>query len=179
MRHEILIAGRGGQGVLLIGRILGVAAAKYCGLYVTSSESYVAETRGGDSRVDIIVADSEDELDFIKVRNADIALFLHHEQLLKFSSLVASGAKVFTDETYVRELPAGVNWVVYRAPYTRVAEDRLGTPRVANIVALGHLVGITRLVPEEAVEKSIDELVAGEWRDVNKKAFKLGLSLSS
>ena len=129
-------------------------------------------------RDSVIIADSEDELDFIKVRRANIALFLYHEQLLKFSNLVANDAKVFIDETFIKELPAGINWVVYRAPYTKVAESKLGTPRVANMVALGHLIGVTKLVPEEAIERSIDALVREEWRDINKRAFRLGLSLS-
>ncbi|MEM1775116.1 MAG: 2-oxoacid:acceptor oxidoreductase family protein, partial [Desulfurococcaceae archaeon] len=58
MKYEILIVGRGGQGVLLFGRVLGLAASKYANLYAVVTESYAAETRGGESRSDVIIANS-------------------------------------------------------------------------------------------------------------------------
>ncbi|MEM2021112.1 MAG: 2-oxoacid:acceptor oxidoreductase family protein, partial [Zestosphaera sp.] len=71
VRHEILMIGRGGQGVLLLGRILGLAASKYSDLYVTGSETYASETRGGESRVDLIIADNPEDIDYIRVRRAN------------------------------------------------------------------------------------------------------------
>lgn len=177
MRYELLIAGRGGQGILLIGRVLGVAASKYSNLYVTCSESYVAETRGGDSRADLIISNNEEELDFIKVRKADIAIFMHQAQLVKFSSLVKSNGTVYVDETYVSELPSNVGWRVLRASYTKLAEREIGNIRVANMVVLGHLIGTTKLINPEAVEMAIDEVVGEEWSELNKKAFRLGLNI--
>ncbi|MEM4519384.1 MAG: 2-oxoacid:acceptor oxidoreductase family protein [Sulfolobales archaeon] len=174
----MIIAGRGGQGVLLIGRILGVAASKYYNLYATCSEAYVAETRGGDSRVDIIIATSEDEIDYIKVRSADIALFLHQEQLMKFRNLVKDKAKVFIDGTYLKESPRNVDWTIFKASYTQLAEREFKTTRVTNMIALGHLVGTLKLIPERYIENAIDELVSTEWREMNKAAFNLGLRIS-
>ncbi len=163
--------------MLLIGRVLGVAASKYQNLYVTCSEAYVAETRGGDSRVDIIIATSEEELDYIKVRKADIALFLHQDQLTRFSNLVGNSATVFVDSSLVKELPGQCEWKIFKAPYTELAESTFRTPRVANMIALGHLVGTSKLVSEGSVEKAIDELVKGEWRDLNITAYNLGLRI--
>lgn len=178
MRYELLIAGRGGQGILLIGRVLGIAASKYCNLYVTCSESYVAETRGGDSRTDLIISDNEEELDFIKVRKADIAIFMHQTQLVKFSSMVKDNGTVYIDESYVSELPSNISWRVYKAPYTKLAEREIGSIRVANMVALGHLIGTTKLINPGVIEMAIDEVVGKEWSELNKKAFRLGLSIS-
>jgi len=180
MKYELLIVGRGGQGVLLLGRILGLAAAKYCNLYVTSCESYAAETRGGDSRVDLILASSEDELDYIKVRGADIALSLHPDSLTKFSNLLKDGSKVFIDSSFPIQLQSlGIrNVELIKTPYTKLAEKELKNVRVANMVALGHLVGTLKILTQESIERAIDDLVSTEWRDLNKKAFKLGIRIA-
>jgi len=182
VRREVLIAGRGGQGILLLGHVLGLAAAKYANLYVTGTESYGAETRGGDSRADIILCEEAEELDYVKVRNADIALFMYVEQLRRYSYLVRNQATVFVDSSFitVKDVEGAMNgkqWFVHHEPYTDIAREKLGTHRVANMVALGHLIGVTKVVPVEAVENAIKELVRPKWVELDIKAFRLGLSL--
>ncbi len=182
MRTEILIAGRGGQGILLLGHVLGLAAAKYGGMYATGTESYSAETRGGDSRADIILCTEAGELDYMKVRRASIALFMYVDQLRKYSRLVGDGAKVFVDSTFtseddVRRASAGRSWEVRMKPYTDIARRELGTHRVANMVALGHVISVTGVVRPDAVESAIRELVRREWVDLDVNAFKIGLGL--
>ncbi len=176
MRKEFLAAGRGGQGILILGHVLGLAAAKYTGLYVTGTESYDAETRGGDSRVDLIFTDSQDELDYFKVRSADIALFMYSDQLLKYRRLVGNEAIVFIDSSFhIPELRS--SWQVYRVPYTDMAEEKLGTHVVANMIALGHIIRKTGLIDREAVISSIKEVVRKRWVSVDLKAFELGMEL--
>jgi len=182
VRREILIAGRGGQGILLLGHVLGLAAAKYANLYVTGTESYGAETRGGDSRADIILCDEAEELDYVKVRRADIALFMYTEQLRRYSYLVGEQATVFVDSSFitredVEEVRNGREWLINYKPYTNIARDELGTHRVANMVALGHMIGVTQVVPPDAIENAIKELVRPKWVELDIKAFRLGLSL--
>ncbi|MEM4491540.1 MAG: 2-oxoacid:acceptor oxidoreductase family protein [Sulfolobales archaeon] len=171
MRLEILIAGRGGQGILLLGHILGKAIAKYTNLHILGSEIYAAETRGGDSRVDLVVADREEDADFIKVMRADIALFMHQLQLDAYKDLVRDGAVVFLDKSNVSSIPQR-NWRIYLEPYTDIAEKEIGTSRVANLVALGHIVKVTSIVPPGAIEDVIKEVVSKEWVDINIKAFR-------
>lgn len=171
MRLEILIAGRGGQGILLLGHILGKAIAKYTNLHILGSEIYAAETRGGDSRVDLVVADREEDADFIKVMRADIALFMHQLQLDAYKDLVRDGAVVFLDKSNVSSVPQR-NWRIYLEPYTDIAEKEIGTSRVANLVALGHIVKVTSIVPPGAIEDVIKEVVSKEWVDINIKAFR-------
>ena len=177
MRKEFLAAGRGGQGILLLGHILGHAAAKYTDLYVTVTESYDAETRGGDSRVDIVIADRPEELDYFRVRRSDIALFMYPEQLMKYGGLVRDGATVFVDSYYIGEVPESTKWVVKSAPYTRIAEDELGTHVVANMIALGHIIKETGLIPKEAIIRSIRKVVRRKWVYIDLKSFQRGLSL--
>lgn len=176
-KYEIIIAGRGGQGILLMGHILGIAAAKYQGLFVTGTESYGAETRGGDSRADVIIASKEDELDFIKVRKANIAIFMYSDQVLKYQKLVAPNAYVFLDQTYISNVPRS-DWKVFFAPYTEIAERILNTSRVANMIALGHMIGITKIIPINALINAIKESVKKAWVEVNIKALNKGVELA-
>ncbi|MCD6323668.1 MAG: 2-oxoacid:acceptor oxidoreductase family protein [Desulfurococcales archaeon] len=176
MRKEFLASGRGGQGILLLGHVLGLAVAKYTELYVTGTESYDSETRGGDSKIDLIIADRPDELDYFKVRRAGIALFMYPDQMLKYKHLVRPDATVFLDTTFCTE-PAVETWEVVKAPYTDIAEKELGAHVVANMVALGHVIKRTGLIPPDAVVSSIQEVVRRRWVSIDIKAFKKGLSL--
>lgn len=88
MKYEILIVGRGGQGVLLFGRVLGLAASKYANLYAVVTESYAAETRGGESRSDVIIANSMEEIPYVKVTEPDIAVFLYPFKIQYYKSIL-------------------------------------------------------------------------------------------
>ncbi len=178
MRKEVLIFGRGGQGILLMGHVIGVAAAKHAGLYVTSTESYSSEMRGGESRSDLIIADSEEELDYVKVRNATDVIAMYPPRLGLYEHLIGEGALVQFDTSF--NIPKDTlrpSWVKVGAPYTRIAEEELGTPRVANMVALGHFVRLTNFLGLEAVEAAIEEVVKKRWIEINRKALRRGYDL--
>jgi len=177
LKHEILIIGRGGQGILLLGRVLGLAAAKYSDLYVASTESYGAETRGSESRAELIVADNRDEIDYIKVRKATILLIMYPFNIEKYVNNISDNAKVFLNKTHVTSFAAKPGWVIYGAPYPEIAERETGTSRTANMVALGHVVAKTGLVKPQAIEDALRELVRGEWVELNIKAFQAGYKL--
>ncbi len=176
MRHEILIVGRGGQGILLLGRILGLAASKYSGLYVTGSEAYASETRGGMSRVDLIIADSPEDIDYIRVRKANIVLFMFPYDLEGYARIMSDDAFIFLNSTYVKEHPY-VTRRAFSVPYNEVAEQVVGTSRVSNIVALGHLVARTGVLGDKQVEEALKEIIPEKWLDLNMKALRAGLEI--
>lgn len=170
-RYEILIAGRGGQGILLAGYLMGRTLIEK-GYYVVNSETYSAETRGGDSRSELIIMVGE-EPDLIRVRKANIAIFMFDEQMYKYAKWVREDAKVFLDSTLI-EKPA-VPWKeVYSIPFTRIAEERVGNPRVANMVMLGAFSAITGLYDLESLKRTIRSHVKEQWIEVNLKAVDVG-----
>ena len=170
--YEILIGGRGGQGILLTGYLLGKAFIEE-GYYVVNSETYSAETRGGFSRSDLIIIKGEEEPDLIRISKADIAIFMYPEQMKAYSSLVSDNATVFIDSTFISK-PYKPWSEVYLYPFTDVAREKLDTSRVANIVALGYFVAKTGLLSLETVEKIIKDNVKESWVAINLKAVKLG-----
>ncbi|OYT39282.1 MAG: 2-oxoglutarate oxidoreductase [Desulfurococcales archaeon ex4484_58] len=177
MKHEVLVIGRGGQGILLFGRVLGVAAAKYAQLHVSATESYGSETRGTESRVDMIISDKLEEIDYIKVRKATIFLVMYPFNLEKYMDMISDNACIFLNATYIEDFPEKPDWKIHRAPYTEIAEKETGTIRTANIVALGHVVGKTGIVKPEHVIDAIREIVPSKWLELNIKAFNVGLNL--
>ena len=177
MKHEILVIGRGGQGILLFGRILGTAAAKYAGYNVAATEAYGSETRGTESRVEMIITETGKDIDYVRVRHPTIFVVMYPLNIEKFLGLLSSDTIVFLNSTYIDELPGSPTDKIYKAPYTEIAEKETGTIRTANLVAMGHLVGKTGIVKPEHVEEAIKEIVRRDWVEKNIKAFRAGLAL--
>ncbi len=174
VRHEILIAGRGGQGILLAGYILGLALVKSTDYYVVHSEAYSAETRGGDSRSEIVITTSEEEADYMKVSKASIAVFMYKEQLLKYKSKVSKDALVLADSTYITEDMLEKTWKKLLVPFSRIAEEQVGSIRVANMVMLGVFSAVTGLVSLDGLKAAVKESVKPGWIDINLKALDVG-----
>ena len=174
---QILISGRGGQGILLAGYILGKALIEE-GYYVVNSETYSAETRGGFSRSDLIATKGDVEPDLIRIRKAELAVFMYPEQMESYADLVSMNATVFIDGTYA-DKPYR-NWeTVYIFPFTETARGELGNHRVANMVALGYLAGKTDLVKLETLKNVVSKSVRSEWIDINIKALTVGYEKAS
>ncbi|MCY0868240.1 MAG: 2-oxoacid:acceptor oxidoreductase family protein [Desulfurococcus sp.] len=176
MKREILIVGRGGQGVLLLGRLLGLAASKYAGLYAVATETYASEIRGGESRSDVVVGDSIHDIDYVKVQSADIAVFMYPYRVEEYIKLLKPSSIVFIDEEYVEPRLFG-GYKLYSHRYSELAEVKLATRRVANIIIAGHIVKVSRLLDLEHLKKTIVELVPEKWHQINIKALELGYSL--
>jgi 2-oxoglutarate ferredoxin oxidoreductase subunit gamma len=97
-RYEIRIAGFGGQGVITVGKILGVAAALHDKKNAVQTQSYGPESRGGACKSEIVLSDGE--IHYPKVRSADVLVALSQTALdvylkvgnKKFQNMVALGA---------------------------------------------------------------------------------------
>ncbi|MEM4624687.1 MAG: 2-oxoacid:acceptor oxidoreductase family protein [Thermosphaera sp.] len=175
MKTEIIIVGRGGQGVLLMGRVLGLAASKYAGLYVVSTESYASETRGGESRAEVIIASEMGEIDYLKVQNPNIAVFMYPFRLDQYLKILGRESLVFIDNQIVPEDRfTGLN--VKSQPYSRIAES-IGSQRVTNMVILGHMLRKTSIMDVSYVEEAVKESVPEKWIELNIKALRKGYSL--
>jgi 2-oxoglutarate ferredoxin oxidoreductase subunit gamma len=68
---------------------------------------------------------------------------------------------------------------VVRVPFVRLARERLARPVVANIIALGLIVRLTRVVSEEAAEQAILARVPRGTEELNRRAFHLGLEVAN
>lgn len=167
-RHEVRLAGFGGQGIILSGYILGKAAALYDGKDAVFTQSYGPEARGGACAAEVVIDD--DAVDYPVLTCPDILVLMSQEAAIRYSADTADDAIVLIDEDLVT---AGAGKEVYGAPLTRIAED-MGRRLVANIAMLGFLTGATNVVSRAAMEEAISTTVPPKTIDLNLRAFSEG-----
>lgn len=172
-RVDIRLSGSGGQGMITSGAILGYAAV-YDGKKAVQTKSYGPEARGGAARAEVVVSD--EEINYVKVLKADILVALTQEASDKFSSDVVDGGIVIVDDLLVKNKPQG-NFKLYSLPIVKTAAETVGKSMVANIVTLGVLNEIAKLVNYENLEKAILSKVPKGTEELNKKALKAGADL--
>ena len=171
MRREFRLAGAGGQGLITAAIILAAAAAEHTEYNAVQSQSYGPESRGGSSKADVIIAD--EEIDYPEVKNPDVLLVMTQKAFDKFAPGVRPGGTIIVDDTYVKDVPP-VDANIMRYSISAKAKE-LGREIVANIVALGLLVGVTGIVPEDATLQSVLARVPKGTEELNEKAFLAGV----
>jgi 2-oxoglutarate ferredoxin oxidoreductase subunit gamma len=157
MYTDVIIAGFGGQGVLLIGNLLAYAAMEQ-GLEVTFMPVYGVEMRGGTANCTVVVSDRE--IGSPIVLSPVSLISMNQPSLEKYqpclqdggiqivnSSLANSGA---VDSQRVRSL---------LLPANEIASE-LGSVKMANMVALGAWVRATGAMPLDAVQNCMDKVVS-------------------
>jgi 2-oxoglutarate ferredoxin oxidoreductase subunit gamma len=168
MLTAVRFAGYGGQGLLTAGMILSEAAGIYNGKYVVQTQAYGAEARGGASRSDVIISDTE--IVYPKPKQLDVLVAMNREAIDKYRNSVRPGGRLIADSTYVKGLRVTEADLV---PFTDIARE-LGNELVANVVALGALVELTGLVSDDAMRKAVEGRVPAAYRELNLKALNKG-----
>ena len=169
-RFEIRLAGAGGQGMILAGLILAEAAAIHDGKNASQSQSYGAEARGGASRSEVIISDSE--IIYPKVTDADLLLCMSQEAYDRYSHELRKDSILIVDSVNVERVPAGR---AYWVPITEIAEEATGRRITANMVGLGLVVGLTRVVSRRAIEAAVLARAPQGTEEMNLKALAAGL----
>ena len=175
LHYEIRLSGAGGQGLILIGKILAEAAAIYDGKNATQSQSYGPEARGGASRSEVIISD--EDIDYPKATNIDLLLAMTQEAADKYASDIKEGGSVIVDSRFVNNIPKG-NFKVYSFPITETAENVIGKKLVANIIALGIMEQLSKIISEKAMISAIRARVPKGTEEMNIKAFNEGQKLT-
>lgn len=173
-RYEIRLSGEGGQGLVLAGKILAEAAAIYDGKNATQSQSYGPEARGGASRSEVIISD--EDIDYPKAINIDLLLALTQESCNKYSKDLKDTGILLVDSDAVTECPEG-KFKIHRVPIIESARTKIGRVVVANIVALGVIIELTKIVSYDAIESAILARVPKGTEKINKEAFQLGIDI--
>lgn len=170
-RCEIRLSGEGGQGLVLAGKILAEAAAIYDDKNATQSQSYGPEARGGASRSEVIISD--EEIDYPKATNIDLLLAFTQESCNRYWQDVKNDGILLVDADHVTQLPEG-KFTIHKVPIIDIAYKEVGRRMVANIVALGIIAALVKIVSVEALESAILARVPKGTEKLNIKAFKIG-----
>jgi len=170
---EVRICGLGGQGVLLAGQILGRAAV-YDGKNVVQTQSYGAEARGSAAKSEVIISDQK--IGYPMVRKCDILVAMSQSAINAHIKDLKENATLLVDKDLVNHIPE-IKAKVYNLPTTKVAETQLRSKMYANVVMLGALTEITKIVSKEAMKKAITTIVRADTIKPNLCAFEEGINL--
>ncbi|MDR1376918.1 MAG: 2-oxoacid:acceptor oxidoreductase family protein [Synergistaceae bacterium] len=176
METNLLVAGFGGQGIMMLGKLLSHAACDSARKNVTFFPSYGAEQRGGTANCYVVISD-----DPIGVPVGDVMddlIVMNGPSLDKFIGVLKTGGNLFTNSSIVKEEITREDVNVVKAPATELALE-MGTPKVLNVVMLGVYVGYTGILDEKTVEETLLQQL-GKKEDLialNKEAFRRGLEI--
>lgn len=152
---EIVIAGFGGQGVLLMGQLLA-----YAGMYedknVTWMPSYGPEMRGGTANCSVVLAD--DDVGSPCVNEPDAALIMNLPSLISFENTVKPDGVLLYNSSLIETEPQRGDIRAIKVPCNAIAAE-LGNDRVANVVMLGAYIALTKIVAIESVLEALRKVL--------------------
>ncbi len=175
-RARLIFSGSGGQGVITAAIILAEAAVIYEGKNATQSQSYGPEARGGATRSDLIISDSE--IYFPEVNQANVLVCLTQESYTKYSPLIRPGGIVIVDSKFV-EITKKVGAKQIELPMYEAVLEKIGKPIVFNVCMLGALLGITEIVKPNSVMAILNDRIPTDFIEMNKEALDLGIELGA
>lgn len=173
MEKNFIIAGFGGQGVLLAGEVLA-NAFMISGKNVTWYPCYGAEMRGGTVNCEIVMSD--DEVSAVNKKEADFVIALNQASFNKFVSKIKKGGWMIVNSSLAKEIKTRTDINYLFAPITKLAEN-LGNIKMTNILALGLLAKASKLVSVEALGHALDTVIPPHRKNLlplNLKALQIG-----
>lgn len=174
-QNRIMLSGAGGQGVITAAIILAEAAVLHEGLNAVQSQSYGAEARGGATRSDVIISDSE--IFFPKVVQPNTLACLTQAAYNRYAPLIRPGGLLITDSRYVvPEKRVDARQVAFPLHETVMAE--IGVAVVYNICVLGALIRMTEVVSPESILKVLETRLPQKTLETNRSALDLGMGLA-
>jgi 2-oxoglutarate ferredoxin oxidoreductase subunit gamma len=172
--EEIIIAGFGGQGIILAGRLLAQTAMK-AGKEVTYMPSYGAEVRGGTANCMVIIAD--EPIASPLVNKPDSLIAMNKASLNKFAPRLKNGGLLIMNSSLIDTRPQLDDEIeIIEVPTDEIAVE-LGNKKIANMVAIGaYLQKRGTLSPDEAAA-CLAETIAKRYHNTlpaNTKALHRG-----
>jgi 2-oxoglutarate ferredoxin oxidoreductase subunit gamma len=173
-RYEVRLSGSGGQGIIVAGIILAEAAGIYEGKEVCQTQAYGPEARGGASKAEVVISDTE--IDYPKAIKPDLVLAMNQKACDSYCYDLKPGGLIIVDGTLVKDLPTPK---AITLPFTQIARHELGREMVANIVALGALAKISGIVAVDSLEKAVLARVPKGTEELNRRALAAGVKTAA
>ena len=176
MKHEILFAGFGGQGVLSMGMTLAYAGMIE-GKEVSWMPSYGPEMRGGTANCIVIVSETQISSPIITTYDAVIAL--NQPSVDKFEKAVRPNGMLLYDSTNIIIPPSRTDITVMPVAADFEAQ-RLGSPKVKNMIMLGAFLSVCQVVHSSAIVKALTQVLPERYHHmlkVNQQALERGETL--
>lgn len=175
MRSELRFVGVGGQGVILAGEILAAAKIESGG-YGIKASTYTSQVRGGPTKVDIVLDESEIIYPYASEGDIDFMLATAQKSYDAFKDGVKQGGIIVIEPNLVHASDEDrAKWQIYEIPIISIAKDEVGNVITQSVVALGVAVAMSGCLEESIVRESMLSHVPSKVREANAKAYDLGL----
>jgi 2-oxoglutarate ferredoxin oxidoreductase subunit gamma len=172
--YTLIIAGFGGQGVLMIGNLLAYATMGE-GRNVSYLPIYGVEMRGGTA--DCTVVMSSQEIGSPLVKRADAVIVMNPDSLPKYEKRVRKDGLLFINASLIKpEETSRQDVTLLPVPFNDIALET-GNARLANMVALGAFTEKTRLVQMASLLNAFESVLDKRYHSLipaNIKALEQG-----
>ena len=160
MYADVIIAGFGGQGVVLAGTLLAYAAMEH-GLNVTFMPVYGPEMRGGTANCTVVISDEDIGSPIIRTPSNVVAL--NRPSLEKFQAQMAPGGVLVVNSSLADPALADAARVkVVAVPCNDLAE-KVANTRMVNMVAMGAFAKATGALPLERLKQALSHVVPAHY----------------
>jgi indolepyruvate ferredoxin oxidoreductase beta subunit len=185
MKNDIIISGVGGQGILSIASVIGLAAVNN-NLFLKQSEVHGMSQRGGDVQSHFRLSDKPVLSDLIPFGKCDLIISVEPMESLRYLPWLSKDGWIVTNsvpfinipdypsvEEILNEIRKIKNSIIIDAD--AIAKE-VGSARSGNIVVLGAASPFIS-IPYKTLEKAIRNLFSNKGEEiveVNLKALKAG-----
>lgn len=170
MHERMIIAGFGGQGVIMAGKLLCIAAMNE-NKYVSHIPSYGAEMRGGTANCSVVISDKE--IGSPTVPKPTIVLVMNTPSLTKFEPKVKPGGLLIYNSSLIDRKPERTDITVIDLKANDISEAE-GSLRAANMAAIGKLIALKpEIASLDSVIKALDAAVSERNRKHNVVNIKV------
>ena len=170
---EIIVAGFGGQGVMLVGKLIAQAAMLNA-YNVTYMPSYGAEVRGGTANCMLMISDNPIASPVVSTPDAVIAM--NKASVNKFVKRIKPEGLLVMNSSLVDTVPARDDIKILAIPADDIAIE-LGAPKATNMVALGAYLQTSGFLDYNIAIKCLPKVLAKRYHstlDVNSRAIAKG-----
>lgn len=157
--QDVIIAGFGGQGVMLIGNLLAYAGME-AGLNVTYIPVYGPEMRGGTANCTVVI--SNDDIGSPIIQSPKSLIIMNQPSMDKFQPMMQDGGIQILNSSLVDPKQADGRVTTYTVPANEIA-DSLGNTRMANMVALGAYIQATGVMDIEVVKGALENVISAHY----------------
>jgi 2-oxoglutarate ferredoxin oxidoreductase subunit gamma len=171
VRYDIRLSGSGGQGIIIMGIMLAEAIGLYDGKFVAQTQSYGPQARGGSSKAEIVMSDTE--IDYPKALKLDLLLAMNQASCDTYYTDLKPEGILVVDSTFVHQVPVQG---AYAIPFTRLAKEKLHREMASNMVALGAISVISGIVTKRAIEKAVLNRAPKGTEKLNLAALRAGMA---
>ena len=168
-RTEVRVTGLGGQGVILLGYILGKAAALYGNRHAVMTQSFGPEARGSACSAQVII--DEERIAYPYAIHPQHLIALSQEGYDIYIKQCVDDGTVFVDSELVE--PKSKTHTHLTLPATRIAEE-VGRRILLNMVMLGFYGRHANLLDIAAFRSAIESSVPAGTEEMNLAAFERG-----